>query len=186
MPFSQPSAFFKAELLQSGLLNEDLHFGMDYDLLCRIVLNYDILMVDDIFSNYLLHKNSKSETSHAEFAKDWMKVFSKLIRTIDASHWILEEMKILELYVSTDEEFTVSKKFSDDEIQKAFLFFLINQIIFNYQALNLRKTAQLTDYLRKNYRKFYDENNLSQVYWRSKYAFFGSIIRVYRKNKKVR
>jgi glycosyltransferase involved in cell wall biosynthesis len=83
MPYPQPSSFFRRSvLLEQGYLDETLHYGMDYDLLARIALNYPIRKVSDIFSRYRLHDESKSVSQNIEFTRDWARTFSRVLHSI--------------------------------------------------------------------------------------------------------
>lgn len=77
MAFSQPSAFFKRKHLEQagGSLREELHYGMDYDLYCRLAGICRFMPVENIFSRYRLHEKSKSIASQYHFITDWNKVF---------------------------------------------------------------------------------------------------------------
>jgi len=80
MAFSQPASFFKKEYLDKigGKLNEQLHYGMDFDLFCRLALVCDFVRVDDIFAKYRLHYQSKSVSQADRFMADWNKTFINL------------------------------------------------------------------------------------------------------------
>lgn len=83
MVFSQPSAFFKKKyLLATGLLNEDFHYGMDYDLFMRLSLVCDFKPVQDVFSKYRLHEESKSVAEGTRFIGDWKKSFVNLCKNL--------------------------------------------------------------------------------------------------------
>ena len=80
IPFPQPSSFFSRFALErGGLLDESLHFGMDYDLLLRIALQFPIVQIDELLSGYRLHPFSKTGSSQTGFAADWQKVFSRFV-----------------------------------------------------------------------------------------------------------
>lgn len=57
----QPSCFFRKDLLDEfGMLDEKLHFAMDYDLWLRFVSKYDAGIIDGILSNMRYHDEAKS------------------------------------------------------------------------------------------------------------------------------
>lgn len=57
----QPSCFFKKELLDEfGMLNEKLHFAMDYDLWLRFASKYTAGIIDKTLSNMRYHDEAKS------------------------------------------------------------------------------------------------------------------------------
>ena len=84
MAFSQPSAFIKKEYLNrvGGYVNEDLHYGMDYDLYGRLACVCRFLPVEEIFAKYRLHDSSKTIMDRDKFILDWNKVFITLCNTL--------------------------------------------------------------------------------------------------------
>ena len=84
MAFSQPAAFYKKIYLDKigGRVNEQLHYGMDFDLFCRLGLVCDFVPVNDIFAKYRLHYQSKSVSQSDMFMADWTKTFVNLCNNI--------------------------------------------------------------------------------------------------------
>lgn len=84
MAFSQPSAFFLKKFLDKvgGQMNEQLHYGMDYDLYCRLACVCRFVPVKDIFSKYRLHHSSKSMTDQDKFIGDWSRTFVNLCKNL--------------------------------------------------------------------------------------------------------
>ena len=80
MAFSQPAAFYKKKYVDriGGRLKEELHYGMDFDLFCRLALVCDFVPVTDIFAKYRLHYQSKSVSQSERFMADWNKTFVNL------------------------------------------------------------------------------------------------------------
>ena len=80
MAFSQPAAFFLKKYFDKvgGRLHEELHYGMDFDLFCRLGLVCDFTPVPDIFARYRLHYQSKSVSQSDRFMADWNKTFVNL------------------------------------------------------------------------------------------------------------
>jgi len=57
----QPGMFFPAGAVrQVGYLDENLHFGMDYDLLCRLTRNCETLCIEDTLARFRMHNASKT------------------------------------------------------------------------------------------------------------------------------
>ncbi|HYY56588.1 MAG TPA: glycosyltransferase family 2 protein, partial [Pyrinomonadaceae bacterium] len=149
MPFPQPSSFFKRRvLLEQGYLDESLHYGMDYDLLARIALNYRIKKVEDVFSKYRLHEESKSVAQNIEFTRDWAKTFSRLLRSFDFTADLVEYLSKLSLYVEGEDRYNVSKSFEREDIRKAFLYFLEFQLYYFYENLDLRRAEELARFVK--------------------------------------
>lgn len=83
MAFSQPSAFFRKKYLDRvGLLDTDLHYGMDYDLFMRLSLVCNFHPVRDVFSRYRLHDQSKSVSENHKFIADWKRIFVSVCKNL--------------------------------------------------------------------------------------------------------
>jgi len=82
MAFPQPSAFFLKKYLDvvGRQVNTELHYGMDYDLFCRLACVCRFTPVKDIFSQYRLHDSSKSVKEQDRFIDDWSAVFINLCK----------------------------------------------------------------------------------------------------------
>ncbi len=58
---SQPGMFFRrAALDRAGLLDERLHYAMDYDLWLRLTQHFPIQIVDALLANFVVHPASKT------------------------------------------------------------------------------------------------------------------------------
>ena len=182
MCFSQPSSFFKTSLIKKlGVVNEKLHFGMDYDLFVRFALNNSFLMVDDVFSKYLLHKNSKTMISNKNFADEWAMIFSKVLRSFDFTNTIIEDMKSLNLYQKKDDYYSVSKQFDIEYLKKSFYCFLYFQIYFRYENLEINQVHQITTFIKKHNADFLVQEQLDKIHFRTSLPFSKNIISLSRK-----
>ncbi|HEV8271816.1 MAG TPA: glycosyltransferase family 2 protein [Chitinophagaceae bacterium] len=109
MVFSQPSAFFKKKYLDRvGYLDHNLHYGMDYDLFMRLSLVSNFHPIEDIYSKYRLHDQSKSVAQNNRFIKDWKRSFVSLCKNL-SWHDELEFLKQTGLF---DDEITYQNAFS--------------------------------------------------------------------------
>ena len=75
----QPSAFFKRGVyFDSGGLNLDLRYTMDYDLWLRICKKYRVAYIPEILSAYRLHEESKTiSDSHDSKFEEYLKTAIK-------------------------------------------------------------------------------------------------------------
>lgn len=74
----QPAVFFTKRIInQVGLLDETLHYAMDFDLWIRILRTSRMGCVSDVLANGELWKNCKSLKYVDKFSKDTRKVCSK-------------------------------------------------------------------------------------------------------------
>jgi glycosyltransferase involved in cell wall biosynthesis len=169
MPFPQPSSFFKRKvLLEQGYLDESLHYGMDYDLLARIALNYTVRKVSDVFSRYRLHAESKSVAQGIEFTRDWAKTFSRVLRSFDFTGELIKSLSRLGLYIEGEDSYQVTRSFSREDLRKAFLYFLEFQLYYFYENLDTRKAHELTDFIKSFDAAFYRARGLGKIHWRSR------------------
>jgi len=90
--FSQPSAFIVKKYFDmvGGQVNETLHYGMDYDLYCRLACVSKFVPVKDIFSKYRLHTLSKSMADQDKFIGDWNRVFISLCKNLKWDDLLIE------------------------------------------------------------------------------------------------
>ncbi len=169
MPFPQPSSFFKrSALLEQGFLDESLHYGMDYDLFARIALNYPIRKVEDVFSKYRLHEESKSVAQSVRFTYDWASTFSKVLRSFDFTEDLIESMREASLYVEGEGCYQKRKGFTKAQLRTAFLYFLETQIGYHYESLDVKRAGELAGFVKGFDTGFYKAHGLSKFYWRAK------------------
>lgn len=147
IPFPQPASFFRRKLIEEqGLLDEKLHYAMDFDLLVRAVLNYNVLSVQDTLAKYRIHPASKTN-DHLLFAKEWAVVFSKVLRSFDFSKDIIDEMKSMDLYTEGSDLYSVSKHFSLTDLELAFFYFIDIQMHYHYQVLETKQSFHLAKFI---------------------------------------
>jgi glycosyltransferase involved in cell wall biosynthesis len=171
MPFPQPSSFFlRSVLLEQGYLDETLHYGMDYDLLARVALNYSIRKVPDVFSKYRLHEESKSVAHGIRFTEDWAKTFSRVLRSFDFTGDLIKGLRELGLYVEGTDHFQVAKSFSREDVRRAFLYFLEFQLYYFYENLDPKRARELTAFIKRFDPEFYHARGLGKIHWRARVA----------------
>jgi glycosyltransferase involved in cell wall biosynthesis len=164
IPFPQPSSFFRRQVIEEqGLLDESLHYGMDYDLLVRIALNYPILKVDHLFSHYRIHQESKTATS-LPFAHDWARVYSKLLRSMKGTDKWIEALEELGLYHKGTEVYSFAYPPEMSVLEQSFCFFIEIQIHYHYDNLELETTKKLLRFLKKHFPGFYQDKKLDVLH----------------------
>ncbi len=155
LPFAQPSSFFKRQtVLDFGLLDQSLHYAMDYDLFVRIALNHKILKINDILSKYLIHENSKTTLQNIGFAKEYAKIFSRVLRSFSFSEPLIEKMQFLGLYHEGTENYPVTHEINLETLEKIFCYNLLYQLNFYYDDLEIEKSKLISQYLSKMYPDF--------------------------------
>lgn len=125
--FPQPAAFFRRDVVPEGkpLLDERLHYAMDYDLWVRIALQgREILPVEDRLAAYLFHDASKSVKDSLKFLEDFNCVVSRILRTVQAEKEI-ELLKRIGVFQENTEPYSViNKAWSISQIQEFFITLL--------------------------------------------------------------
>lgn len=173
MAFSQPSAFFLKKYLDiiGAQVNDQLHYGMDYDLFSRLACVCRFVPVKDIFSIYRLHDQSKSVTAQDKFIGDWSRVFVNLCKNLGWND-LVEGMKSTEFIEEDVLAYYNSFGFIPKEDilayanKKRILFFHYCYVLKNlYFSGQREKARRLSKYLRSHYPIMWlkDEKDISPV-----------------------
>lgn len=169
MCFPQPSSFFRKSVLDEiGFPDEAYHYGMDYDLFARAYLHFDFLKVDDVFSKYLLHDESKTVSSSVDFADDWAKVFSKVLRSIEGTKQLIDQLKELALYKEGDDTFKVRKSIDIEFLKASLKYHLGYQMYFRYEGYDLQGVKRIGTFVRSEFPEYYKAAQLDQMHQRAK------------------
>ncbi|HEU5166437.1 MAG TPA: glycosyltransferase family 2 protein [Chitinophagaceae bacterium] len=157
MVFPQPAAFFRKSLVDRvGYLNEQLHYGMDYDLFLRLALVCDFLPIDNVLAKYRLHQQSKSVSESNRFIGDWKRSFVNLCKNLQWSNE-LEYLRKTHLF---NDELNYFKSFSFEplnQIQIAInkrkaLFFHLGHILKDlYWNYHVRQAKRLKNMMKEDF-----------------------------------
>lgn len=159
MAFSQPSAFIRKKYLDEvgGLVNENLHYGMDYDLYCRLACVCRFLPVKDLFSRYRNHKKSKSHAGQGNFISDWNQVFANFCKNAGWDDVLKEiaatgiiEKDLLSFYYPFS--FTINKNVLTTADKKKIVFYHYCYTLRSfYRTGFIRKAKRMSALICKNY-----------------------------------
>lgn len=193
MAFSQPSAFFLKKYLDrtGGQVNEDLHYGMDYDLYCRLACLCSFVPVKDIFSKYRLHSGSKSVTAQDNFIDDWSRTFVNLCKNLGWND-ILNQMQasgfvddgVLNYYKPF--EFLPDKSKIANADKKRILFYHYAYVLKSfYWSGQADRAKQLLKMMKENYPRHWlmQEKDVPPII--KKLALPGIILRTLKKFKRL-
>jgi glycosyltransferase involved in cell wall biosynthesis len=159
MVFPQPAAFFRRSYLtQVGLLDESLHYGMDYDLFQRLSLVCDFLPVNNVFAKYRLHSQSKSVSESNRFITDWKKSYINMCKNLSWSREIsyLEETGLFKKEIKYTKPYPFDP---DPHIQSAIdkektLFFHLGHILKDlYWKNDLEQARNLRNLMKSDFKK---------------------------------
>ena len=169
--FPQPASFFRREVLDRyGLLDESLHYGMDYDLFVRIALNYEIVYFDEIVSRNRFHSESKSVSQVFQFALDWARVFSKMLRSFNFTEDLIADLRALNIYDDDVDSYEISRLFNKSDIQRAYIYFLQEQAQLYYKAYEMDKARSIVKRIKQLDSSFYLKYRLNNIHFRSSYV----------------
>ncbi|MDP4268387.1 MAG: glycosyltransferase family 2 protein, partial [Bacteroidota bacterium] len=98
----QPSVFWRKKIIEeTGYLDENLHYTMDYDLWMRIFFTYKTLKINKIISKFRIHNSSKTNSNPKDMYMEYRKVFSRFICSIEKTKYI-ELLKELRIYDNSE------------------------------------------------------------------------------------
>lgn len=155
MAFPQPSSFIRRSAFeQTGLLNNSLHYGMDYDLFSRLTMICDFHYEDHFFSKYRLHGESKSTIAESKFIEEWILIFNSIVDGLNN-----EELKnflvVTKLKIPGDNEiinfYKGIKSVKKFDNKKVLFFFLINVIRYDYASERFARVRKIGSFVKENF-----------------------------------
>ena len=193
MAFPQPSAFFLKKYFDKigGQVNEQLHYGMDYDLFCRLVCVCNFVPVKDLFSKYRIHDSSKSVTAQDNFIGDWTKSFINLCKNTEWND-VLQEMESTGLYDRNDLDWFQPFTFAADKqilvkADKRKTLFYHYTYVFKafYWSGQMDKAKQLLGILKSDFPDAWLNDEKGYLPMIKKLAMPGFMLRLLKKIKKM-
>ena len=153
----QPGVFWKSTILdETGLLNEDFHYAMDYDLWVRMFFNYKSLKINQALAKFRMHEYSKTTNNPPDLYNEKRIILSRFFNSINNEIWI-NKMKNLKIYHNPNNiiyPLKIDQKFS---LKKAFNRYVYNYAIEEYtfgdknKALKLFRISLLNGFLKSLY-----------------------------------
>jgi len=169
IPFPQPSSFFtKTAIAHTGLLDESLHFGMDYDLLIRIAGQFDIIRTDEVLSKYRLHSSSKTVSQLPRFAGEWARVFSRFLNSTDIPASTLSLLSENGFYFPNEPSIRIKHQLLKEDIDLIVTYFLFYQLIIYYEVLDMQMVKHILEMIHTLSPSFYSKMNLKRIAVRSR------------------
>ncbi|MBK6397550.1 MAG: hypothetical protein IPF75_04615 [Bacteroidetes bacterium] len=154
------------------MLDENLHYGMDYDLFSKFAIISKFQFVDHCLSKYRLHPESKSVSAVSKFIDDWSKVFIGIAESgkFESAIKIITDLEIkTERNDSTFHFF--SKHFDSKSIdqQKLLFKFLCFVLRYDYESERFSRARKISKYLNVHFRDFLkSEPEIERIVWRTK------------------
>lgn len=171
MRFPQPASFFKKNILdQIGEVNNQLHYAMDFELVVRIILlGGKPLRTDLVFSNYRIHKNSKSNHD-LKFLSEWATVVYCMFCSVQGGAGFADELNNLGLLDSFDKKQYTTQLFLETHcLQAVFLEHLHLQYHYRYRNYDYDMCKKISAYLNNNYPTFYNIKKFKRYNLRLKF-----------------
>jgi glycosyltransferase involved in cell wall biosynthesis len=172
MRFPQPSSFFRKKYLDAGaLLNEQLHYAMDFELVARAILGGALAKrTNAVLSHYRLHAQSKT-TGQTGFAEEWSTVLSGIFNSLDNGASCAVKLEALALVQKVMPLVPFEKKIrlSDEELEWIFLEHVHLRYHVYYRSFNTAACLRLSLFLKENYNSFYLKNKYYKYNFRLKF-----------------
>lgn len=171
MRFPQPSSFIKKQFLGPlCMVREDLHYAMDFELIVRAILSgAKIKRVDNRFSSYRMHPNSKSN-HEIKFLEEWAQIVHGIFISQTSGLPFAEKMELLQLAKKSNSPTYGSKiKFSEAQFEDIFLQHLNLTYHNHYRLSHVEECKSISDFLKINYKDFYLKNNYHTYNFRLKF-----------------
>ena len=149
----QPSTFWRTKLFDEvGVIDENLHYCMDYDLWARIVFNHKTAKLNKTLANFRRYPESKSSNfeDQTKVYGDYRTVVSRVIASV-AKDYIpqLEELNIYENH--TNIQYNIDPKTLDIDTKKR----MVNKYIMTCaaQEYNLENKKRANQILKACFNK---------------------------------
>ena len=123
-PIPQPTVFWRAEVMDRvGVLNENLHYGLDYEYFLRMSRHYSFTHAGKVLASYRIHSKAKSGNwDHRKYT------FYDEIHPFSKSYWSsLSIQQRLELYISYI-QYQIRRKAKEGNLWAQFLIFIKNKL----------------------------------------------------------
>lgn len=171
MRFPQPSSFLKKEFLGPFcMVREDLHYAMDFELIVRAILSgAKIKRVDNLFSSYRMHPDSKSN-HEIKFLEEWAQIVHRIFVSQTSGLPFAEKMELLQLVKKSNSPTYDSKiKFSEAKFEDIFLQHLNLTYHSHYRLSHIAECNRISEFIKQNYKDFYLKNNYYKYNFRLKF-----------------
>ena len=164
MKFPQPSSFFSKRILNANsLLNTELHYAMDFELVSKAILNNcDIKAIPDVLSKYRMHADSKSNNDFI-FLKDWGLVVCQTLLSFNTGKKYANQLLTLNLLNKNPHEtYSHSIALNDEELKNIFLEHLHLQYHYHYRFHHFKIAKNISRFLETEYPDYHKKMNFKK------------------------
>jgi glycosyltransferase involved in cell wall biosynthesis len=176
--FPQPAAFFSKKVINIvGLIDENIHFSMDWDLYVRAnLVGLKFLQVPEIFCKFRIHNNSKTVSSfNKQFLIDNALIFYSVVKSINSSFYFIDKIYD-ELNIDipvTYKTYKVSVLLSEDDLHLMVFYFLEYRCKTLFFNKDYKDVIYIVDVSKKYFKKFTRTSTvMKQRYFISKFPGF--------------
>ena len=136
MCFPQPSSFIRSAAFDSVYpLNEELTYGMDYELFLRLkLLGFQFHRIPSILSAYRYHNVSKTISNPLGFADDWLQIFCNFLYDEPSGHHSLSILSELGLHRTQTRSYKRATNYHQPDLNSILYYHLHYQAYFRYTA----------------------------------------------------
>lgn len=165
---AQPSTFFSKTAMDTvGLLDESLHFTMDWDLYAKIIGTFNYLVIDDILSKQLLHEEGKMVKNAWSFTSEGPLVYSRVINSTKDNAQIIADLSTLGYYQKTPPLGFPLKNVNKKVMEVSFCYFLLRMSHYEYNNFRSWQVIKNLRVLKKTNKDFFNTPETRLLYYKS-------------------
>jgi len=140
----QPGVFWRRRIMEKvGLLDENLHYVMDFDFWMRIYLNAKIKYIPKVISNFRIHSESKTNDNPIQLYLEKNQVVAELFYNLQQTKY-LDKLQSLELVQNSSfKKYPVSKKLTEKEVHQIYSRHLINNAFLYFRMSNFSQSEKI-------------------------------------------
>ena len=140
----QPSVFWKRKLHSTiGWLDESLYYMMDYDLWMRIFFSHECLRINETFSRFRIHDNSKTTGNPIGLYSEYRKVLSRFFYSLNRQD-LIQKLETLTVYDNKAKiDYSVNIHFNPTEIMQMMELYIQQCAIQEYSYCHVKNANKL-------------------------------------------
>ena len=140
----QPSIFWRRSLLEeTGLLDEKLHYCMDYELWMKLFLNFSSIKIDKIFSRFREHSNSKTSSKPINLYLEYQVVVSRFFYSLSNGEWTKKLIRSGIFYEDSGKKYLLKNNYNSHTLNKLFYTYLQKSLDIEYTQRHYKKVNRL-------------------------------------------
>jgi glycosyltransferase involved in cell wall biosynthesis len=129
----QPSVFWRRSVFKEiGLLNESLHYCMDYDFWMRLFFNYRSVKANAVFSRFREHDHSKTNANPLSLYTEYQYIVSVFFNSI-SNNELKNRLVSYGIYFNRENNtYTLNREFAKGELKHLFCIFIERCVNIEY------------------------------------------------------